>query len=441
MPSIWWRASSRSNLTAMPRKPPGFQDCSACKAHSANSTARSPIASPRARLICERLASPIICGRPRWPSSRSISRTMRRTRGSWVGSSGASHQPPSFRDAPLGAGPESILPVVVMDSGLATSSRPGMTVPLPPHPLRRTLLRECLRPLNIILRRRHRLHRGVLALFGHRLFQRDREAFLNRLLGGADRHRAVLADGLRPAFGGDKRFAWRHHLVDEAEFVAFLGGDVARGEDHAHGALQTDLARQAVQSAGERGEADVRFGQCEPRILGGNDEIAGQRNLEAAAHRNAVDGGDDRLVAVETRSQPGESAGVPAALAAGGLPFQIVAGAERLVPGAGDDRYPLLRIGGKVVEYLVQFEMRVDMQRVINFGPRQRHDRDRSLARDLGEFQVHVGSRCFFCGEEFMAWILAWPRLPIPSNYARRPRVTSHIPLLDLMRGSHLNRW
>jgi hypothetical protein len=25
----------------------------------------------------------------------------------------------SFRDAPLGAGPESILPVVVMDSGLA----------------------------------------------------------------------------------------------------------------------------------------------------------------------------------------------------------------------------------------------------------------------------------------------------------------------------------
>src|SRR5579862_2749484 len=31
----------------------------------------------------------------------------------------------SFRDAPIGAGPESILPIVVMDSGLA--SRPGMT--------------------------------------------------------------------------------------------------------------------------------------------------------------------------------------------------------------------------------------------------------------------------------------------------------------------------
>jgi len=29
----------------------------------------------------------------------------------------------SFRDAPLGAGPESILPIVVMDSGLARFAR------------------------------------------------------------------------------------------------------------------------------------------------------------------------------------------------------------------------------------------------------------------------------------------------------------------------------
>jgi hypothetical protein len=37
----------------------------------------------------------------------------------------APHQTPaSFRDAPLGAGPESILPVVVMDSGLAQERAP-----------------------------------------------------------------------------------------------------------------------------------------------------------------------------------------------------------------------------------------------------------------------------------------------------------------------------
>jgi len=32
----------------------------------------------------------------------------------------------SFRDAPLGAGPESILPVVVTDSGFDAARRPGM---------------------------------------------------------------------------------------------------------------------------------------------------------------------------------------------------------------------------------------------------------------------------------------------------------------------------
>jgi hypothetical protein len=35
--------------------------------------------------------------------------------------------PSSFRDAPLGAGPESITTIVSMDSGLDASHRPGMT--------------------------------------------------------------------------------------------------------------------------------------------------------------------------------------------------------------------------------------------------------------------------------------------------------------------------
>src|ERR1700737_4290842 len=47
----------------------------------------------------------------------------------------------SFRDAPLGAGPESILSMVVMDSGLVAARRPGMTARW-----------EALRPLQIIIR-------------------------------------------------------------------------------------------------------------------------------------------------------------------------------------------------------------------------------------------------------------------------------------------------
>ena len=38
--------------------------------------------------------------------------------------------PSSFRDAPEGAGPESILTMAVMDSGLAAARRPGMTTEL-----------------------------------------------------------------------------------------------------------------------------------------------------------------------------------------------------------------------------------------------------------------------------------------------------------------------
>src|SRR5260370_7599364 len=47
----------------------------------------------------------------------------------------------SFGDAPLGAGPESILSIAVMDSGLVAARRPGMTARW-----------EALRPLQIIIR-------------------------------------------------------------------------------------------------------------------------------------------------------------------------------------------------------------------------------------------------------------------------------------------------
>src|ERR1041385_7959472 len=54
---------------------------------------------------------------------------------------------------------------------------------------------------------------------------------------------------------------------------------------------------------GAGGQADTRLGQGEGRVLGGDDEIAGERDFEAATHRDAVDGGNDRLVAVEARRE------------------------------------------------------------------------------------------------------------------------------------------
>jgi hypothetical protein len=43
-----------------------------------------------------------------------------------------------------------------------------------------------------------------------------------------------------------------------------------------------------VQAAGERGEADARLRQGEKGVLGGDDDVAGERGLEAAAHGKPV---------------------------------------------------------------------------------------------------------------------------------------------------------
>src|SRR3979490_346181 len=154
-------------------------------------------------------------------------------------------------------------------ASLAMTGTTRMTTQLLPHPLRRALLRERLWSLDVILRRYHRLHRRVLALLGHRLLERNRKALLHGVFGCPDRHWRVLADRLRPALRRRQRFTLRNHFIDKTELMALARGDVARGQDHAHGALETDLARQPLQSACERGEADAWLGQRECRILRG----------------------------------------------------------------------------------------------------------------------------------------------------------------------------
>src|ERR1700676_3314 len=116
-------------------------------------------------------------------------------------------------------------------SAKSAAPRPGHGEPSPPHPFRRALFGKRLRPFDIILRGHHCLHRRILALLGHRLLQRDPKALLDRLLRGADRHRAVLANRLGPALRRRERLTLRHHLTDKTELVALACADVARGQD------------------------------------------------------------------------------------------------------------------------------------------------------------------------------------------------------------------
>src|SRR5437773_1343167 len=132
--------------------------------------------------ICKHRDCPSICGRPRWTISPSISRTTRRTKGSWE-IRVASATRPAFVIARSAC--DEAIHTLPRHGLLRFARNDGGTISLP-HPFRRALFRKRLRPLDVILRGRHRLYGRVFALFGDRLFQRDRKPLLDRLLGGAD---------------------------------------------------------------------------------------------------------------------------------------------------------------------------------------------------------------------------------------------------------------
>ena len=99
---------------------------------------------------------------------------------------------------------------------------------------------------------------------------------------------------------------------------------------------------QEHREAPARHDADPRVGVGEPGPFGGDEEVAVQRELEAAGDGDAVDRADDRLV-----HQPGTDRAGRAACAAVGAPrrggsarraelLQVEARAERGV-GAGED--------------------------------------------------------------------------------------------------------
>ena len=83
----------------------------------------------------------------------------------------------------------------------------------------------------------------------------------------------------------------------------------------------------------------------EPQLRGGRGdaEVARQRELGAAAEGRAVDGGDEDAVALldgaQDAAEPAEE-GADLGLAHGGAFLEVGAGAEGLVPGAGEDDDP-----------------------------------------------------------------------------------------------------
>ncbi len=89
----------------------------------------------------------------------------------------------------------------------------------------------------------------------------------------------------------------RNDPGDEAHPLRLVGVDHPAGEDHVHRLRLADEPRQPLRRAGARQDADRDLRLTETGRLGGEDEVAHQRQLAAAAERVAGDGSDDRLAA------------------------------------------------------------------------------------------------------------------------------------------------
>ena len=104
--------------------------------------------------------------------------------------------------------------------------------------------------------------------------------------------RAIAAGELER---GVDRAARLGQAVDDAERVGALGVDRVAGERELHGQAVGHPARQAQQRAGGGDERALDLGDAEPGAPRGDDEVAGQRDLEAAGDREALDRRDERL--------------------------------------------------------------------------------------------------------------------------------------------------
>src|SRR6478736_6346888 len=115
----------------------------------------------------------------------------------------------------------------------------------------------------------------------------------------------------------------------------------------------------------------------------GEHEVACERDLEAAACGHAVDRCDQRLRAVIAARDRGKSRArvdpvMPVCRRLCGR-MQVVAGAERAVAGAGDDRQPSVGVGLEVIEDLDQLAVGMLVESVHPFRPVERHVGDVTL--------------------------------------------------------------
>ena len=110
----------------------------------------------------------------------------------------------------------------------------------------------------------------------------------HRLLGEGGQRLGHLERALEVAPGG-------HDLGQQAHRQRLLGWHHAAGEDQVERAAEADDARQPLGAAVDQRHAPAALGEAERGALGGDPQVAPQRQLEAAGEAPAGDRGDRGL--------------------------------------------------------------------------------------------------------------------------------------------------
>ncbi len=130
-----------------------------------------------------------------------------------------------------------------------------------------------------------------------------------------------------------------HALGDQAPRLGALGRNALTRHHEELAARHPDQSNRALGAAAAGDHAETNLGKRELGAACGDPEVAGQRELEAGAHRVAVDGGDDGLAA-----PLGPAQRVAPQLEVGRRQREelgdVAASAERLATGAPDHDHP-----------------------------------------------------------------------------------------------------
>ena len=230
------------------------------------------------------------------------------------------------------------------------------------------------------------------------LGKRRLERAVDRLLRRQHRRQRHGGDGVGDFERLLDQILQRHDARDEPRALGFLGIHHAPGEDEVHRLRLADRMREPLRAADAGNDAELDFRLSEFGVIGGDDEIALQGKLAAAAEREARDRGDHRLArrrdAVPSRGEIAEKR-VGERLVR--HLFDVGAGGERLVR-AGDDDAADIAVGLEAVDGASEFAHQRAVERIERGRPVEPNESDPAAGLDDDIFAAHFRLMGVFMG-------------------------------------------